>query len=208
MNRRDSLKALGLTALSTTVLIGACKSREDKTLLATETEKEAGREQWETERNDKLKSETFFTKHEMATITVLVDIIIPKDGVSGSATDAKVPEFIEFIVKDIPDHQIPLRGGLKWLDLQSFNRYQKPFVDASMKDQIAIIDEIAYPQKAKPEMQAGVAFFNRMRSLTASGFYTTEMGIKDIGYVGNVPNQWEGVPADILKQYGMENVNI
>ena len=57
-------------------------------------------------------------------------------------------------------------------------------------------------------MSAGVAFFNRMRDLTASGFYTTEIGVKDIGYVGNTPNQWDGVPADVLKQYGMENVKV
>jgi hypothetical protein len=209
MNRRDSLKAIGLTALSTTVLIEACKQPGANTETSAEDNaKEAGREQWETDRDKKLKSETFFTKHEMATITVLADIIIPKDGVSGSASDAKVPEFIEFIVKDMPDHQIPIRGGLKWLDIQCFNRYEKPFVEASATQQISIIDEIAYPAKAKPEMQAGVAFFNRMRSLTTSGFYTTEMGVKDIGYVGNVPNQWPGVPADVLKQYGMENVKI
>ncbi|MBB2147006.1 gluconate 2-dehydrogenase subunit 3 family protein [Pedobacter sp. LMG 31464] len=209
MNRRDSLKAIGLTALTTTVLLEACKQPATDTAAATtKTEKEAGREQWETERDEKLKSETFFTKHEMATITVLANIIIPKDGVSGSASDAKVPEFIEFIVKDMPEHQIPMRGGLKWLDIQCFNRYEKPFVEASTKEQISIVDEIAYPKKAKPEMQAGVSFFNRMRSLTASGFYTTEMGVKDIGYVGNVPNQWPGVPDDVLKQYGMENVKV
>lgn len=207
MNRRDSLKAIGLTALSTTVLIGACK-QTDTTDEVQATKPEAGREQWETERDQKLKSETFFTKHEMATITVLADIIIPKDDFSGSASDAKVPEFIEFIVKDIPSHQVPMRGGLKWLDLQSFNRFGKPFIDAAPTEQIAIVDDIAYPNKAKPEMQAGVAFFNRMRSLTASGFYTTEIGVKDIGYVGNVPNQWPGVPPDVLKQYGMEDVKI
>jgi hypothetical protein len=209
MNRRDSLKAIGLTALSTTVLIEACKQPGANTETSVEDNaKEAGREQWETDRDKKLKSETFFTKHEMATITVLADIIIPKDNVSGSASDAKVPEFIEFIVKDVPDHQIPMRGGLKWLDIQCFNRYEKSFVEASAKEQITIVNEIAYPKKAKPEMQAGVAFFNRMRSLTASGFYTTEMGVKDIGYVGNVPNQWPGVPNDVLKQYGMENIKI
>jgi len=210
MNRRDSLKALGLTAISTTVLLDACKQPETKTETATpeETTKEAGREQWELDRDKNLKSETFFTKHEMATITVLADIIIPKDEVSGSASDAKVPEFIEFIVKDIPEHKIPMRGGLKWLDLYSFNKFQKPFIEASADQQISIVDEIAYPKKARPEMQPGVTFFNRMRNLTASGFYTTEMGVKDIGYVGNAPNQWAGVPADVLKQYGMENVKI
>lgn len=207
MNRRDSIKAIGLTALSTTVLVGACKQTDEKKEIVT-TKKEEGREAWETERNQKLNAETFFTKHEMATITILVDIIIPKDNVSGSASDAKVPDFIEFIVKDMPDHQTPMRGGLKWLDVQSFNRYEKPFIDLSSKERLTIIDEIAYPKKAKPEMLAGVAFFNRMRSLTASGFYTTEIGIKDIGYVGNVPNEWTGVPADVLKKYGMENVKV
>jgi len=210
MNRRDSIKALGLTAISTTVLLDACKQPDTKTEAAVpeETAKETGREQWEIDRDKKLKSETYFTKHEMATITVLADIIIPKDDVSGSASDAKVPEFIEFIVKDIPEHKVPMRGGLKWLDVYSFNKFQKPFVEASADQQISIVDEMAYPKKARPEMQAGVTFFNRMRSLTASGFYTTEMGVKDIGYVGNAPNQWAGVPADVLKQYGMENVKV
>lgn len=210
MNRRDSIKALGLTAVSTAVLLEACKQPETKTEVAApeETAKEAGREQWEIDRDKKLKAETFFTKHEMATITVLADIIIPKDDVSGSASDAKVPEFIEFIVKDIPEHKVPMRGGLKWLDVYSFNKFQKSFVEASDDQQISIVDEIAYPKKARPEMQAGVTFFNRMRDLTASGFYTTEIGVKDIGYVGNAPNQWAGVPHDVLKQYGMENVKV
>lgn len=207
MNRRDSIKALGLTALSTTVLVAACKPSSEKEEVAA-VGKEAGREQWETDRDNKLKAETFFTEHEMATITVLADIIIPKDSISGSASDAKVPEFIEFIVKDMPDHQLPMRGGLKWLDLHCFNRYEKSFINASASEQISIIDEIAYPKKAKPEMQTGVVFFNRMRSLTASGFYTTEIGVKDIGYVGNTPNEWAGVPPDVLKQYGMENVKV
>jgi hypothetical protein len=207
MNRRDSLKAIGLTALSTTVLVGACSPSEEKK-EAVISEKEAGREQWETDRDAKLKTETFFTKHEMATIAVLSDIIIPKDDFSGSATEAKVPEFIAFIVKDIPEHQTPLRGGLKWLDIQSYNRYESSFIEASQKEQLLIIDEIAYPKKAKPEMLAGVAFFNRMRSLVASGFYTSEIGVKDIGYVGNVPNQWPGVPDEVLKQYGLEDIKI
>jgi hypothetical protein len=207
MNRRDSLKAIGLTALSTTVLVGACNPSEEKK-EAVILEKEAGREQWETDRDAKLKTETFFTKHEMATIAVLSDIIIPKDDFSGSATEAKVPEFIAFIVKDIPEHQTPLRGGLKWLDIQSYNRYESSFIEASQKEQLLIIDEIAYPKKAKPEMLAGVAFFNRMRSLVASGFYTSEIGVKDIGYVGNVPNQWPGVPDEVLKQYGLEDIKI
>jgi hypothetical protein len=139
----------------------------------------------------------------MSTIAVLANIIIPSDEKSGSATDAKVPDFIEFIVKDMPDKQVPMRGGLQWLDLQSNKRFGNPFTDCSQQEQLMIVDDIAYPNKVKPGMEQGVAFFSLMRNLTASGFYTTEMGLKDIGYMGNKPNQWNGVPDDVLKQYNL-----
>jgi hypothetical protein len=139
----------------------------------------------------------------MATITILADIIIPRDEVSGSASDAKVPDFIEFIVKEKDEHQVPMRGGLRWLDMQCLKRYDKSFRECDTKQQMEMVDEIAWPEKAKPEMKQGVAFFNLMRNLTASGFYTSEIGVKDLGYMGNKPNQWNGVPDDVLKQYGM-----
>jgi hypothetical protein len=213
MNRRDSLKAIGLGTLSTGLLVGACNPKEEKKAIQQETPKpqettgaDPGRQDWEAERDKGLQSQTFFTQQEMAAITILADIIIPKDDKSGSASDAKVPEFIEFIAKDMPEHQVPLRGGLRWLDLQCLNRYSADFVTCTQKQRIEMIDRIAYPLKAKPDMKQGVAFFNRMRDLTATGFFTTQIGFKDIGYVGNAPNQWAGVPPDVLKQYGMENV--
>ena len=210
MNRRDSLKAIGLGSVSTGLLLNGCKPGEKKPAKTTETVPKAvpGRMPEEVARENKLLADKYFTEHEMATITVLADIIIPKDAKSGSASDAKVPDFIEFIVKDIPSHKLPMRGGLRWLDLQCLNRYNKTFIDSSSAQQFELLDQIAYPLKAKAEMQQGVAFFNRMRDLTASGFYSTEIGTKDIGYVGNTPNKWVGVPADVLKQYGMENVKI
>jgi len=207
MNRRDSLKALGLTVVSSGVLIEACKTKDTQPASAEAPVAEAGREKFEMEHDKKLKNAAkFFTDHEMATITILGDIIIPKDEKSGSASDAKVPEFIEFIVKDIPTHQVPMRGGLRWLDMQCLKRYNASFVTASKQQQLEMVTDIAYPEKVKPGMQPGVSFFNRMRDLTASGFFTTEIGVKDLGYVGNQPNKWEGVPMDILKQYGLENV--
>jgi hypothetical protein len=209
MNRRESLKALGLTAISTGVLLEACKPGKDVKEGAVNKEtatSQPGRQDFEVARDKELKDAKFFDEHEMATIAILADIIIPKDEKSGSATDAKVPDFIEFIVKDMPKHQVPMRGGLKWLDIQSYNRFQHPFSSASSAQQLSLIDEIAYPKKAKPNMAQGVAFFNLMRDLTASGFFTSEIGVKDIGYVGNQPNKWEGVPADVLKQYGVENI--
>jgi gluconate 2-dehydrogenase gamma chain len=157
----------------------------------------------EKEVHQKLIGETFFTQHEMATIAVLCDIIIPADEVSGSATQAGVPTFIEFMAKDKPDFQVPLRGGLRWLDLQMTKLYGTSFKDSKSNEQIAMVDAIAYPAKAKPQMKQGVAFFSLMRNLTASGFYSSEMGIKDIGYQGNKPNQWNGVPDEVLKQYGL-----
>jgi len=205
MDRRKSLKALMVGTVSTGVLIDACKTEDKKTIAPASTEPQGSkidRYQDEAAHEKKILSETFFTPEEMATIAILADIIIPKDDVSGSASEAKVPDFIEFIVKDKPEHQTPMRGGLRWLDVQCLNRYEKPFSGCSHEQQIAMVDEIAYPAKAKPTMKQGVSFFNLMRSLTATGFYTTEMGWKDIGYVGNRPNKWNGVPDDVLKQYG------
>lgn len=208
MNRRDSLKALVVGGLSTTVLLDACKQpakeTEAKNGAATKVQDEPDRMAEEKAFDKKLAEEPkFFTDHEMATITLLGDIIIPKDDISGSASDAKVPEFIEFIVKDMPEHQVPMRGGLRWLDMQCLKRYDKSFRDCDHTQQMAMVDEIAWPKKAKPEMRQGVAFFNLMRNLTATGFYTSEIGVKDVGYMGNTPNQWNGVPDDVLKQYNM-----
>jgi hypothetical protein len=208
MKRRDSLKAIGLATLSTGLLLDGCRPDTAQPPAAPKPDQapadEAGRQKYEIARDKKLHAATFFTPHEMATITVLADIIIPKDEHSGSASEAKVPEFIEFIAKDMPEHQLPLRGGLRWLDLQSATRFGQPFVKCTSPQQLELVTKIAYPKRATPDMQAGVAFFNRMRDLTASGFFSSKMGMADIGYVGNTPNRWAGVPADVLKQYGME----
>jgi gluconate 2-dehydrogenase gamma chain len=207
MDRRKSLKLIAAGALATPAVIVGCKTKDDhaKTPDVIQGKFNLDRNPDEVKyENELLAKEKYFTDHEMATITVLGDIIIPKDEVSGSASEAKVPEFIEFIVKDMPQHQVPMRGGLRWLDLQMLKRHNNSFRDCTHEQQIAIVEEIAYPEKAKPEMKQGANFFSLMRNLTATGFYTTEMGLKDIGYQGNTANQWNGVPEEILKQY---NVN-
>jgi gluconate 2-dehydrogenase gamma chain len=210
MNRRDSLKALVVGGISTTVLLDACK-QPAKDAVADSKGKDTGKiaDQPDRMEEEKLADKKvldmpkFFSVNEMATITILGDIIIPKDAVSGSASDAKVPDFIEFIVNDMPEHQTPMKGGLRWLDMQCLKRFDKAFKDCNHTQQMEMVDEIAWPKKAKPEMHQGVAFFNLMRNLTATGFYTSEIGGKDVGYMGNVPNQWNGVPDDVLKQYNM-----
>jgi len=209
MDRRDSLKALIVGGISTTVLLDACKQPAKEGAENTENKDVKGPDESDRMAEEKLVNKQlrempkFFTENEMATITILGDIIIPKDDISGSASDAKVPDFIEFIVKDMPEHQVPMRGGLRWLDMQCLKRYDKAFKDCNHTQQMEMVDEIAWPKKAKPEMQQGVAFFNLMRNLTATGFYTSEIGVKDVGYKGNAPNQWNGVPEDVLKQYNM-----
>lgn len=205
MDRRKSIKALLIGTASAGVLIESCKTTDKKTdaTTATPSNNEDDRMAEEKQVNKALREATFFTPEEMTTVTILADIIIPKDEVSGSASDAKVADFIEFIVKDMPGYQTPMRGGLRWLDLQSLKRFEKPFAGITEKQRLEIVDGIAYPAKAKAGMKQGVAFFNLMRDLTATGFYTSAIGVKDIGYMGNVPNQWKGVPDEVLKQYNM-----
>lgn len=215
MDRRKSIKTLLIGTVSAGALAEACNTGENKpaptgtdSTGSPTSDRELNpsgfnRMKEELEHMKDITGKTFFSPDEMATITILGDIIIPRDDISGSASDAKVPEFIEFIVKDVPEHQTPMRGGLRWLDMQCLNRFGKPFKDCTQPQQIELVDEIAFPKKSKPEMAQGVAFFTLMRNLTATGFYTSEIGVKDIGYKGNVPNQWKGVPDDVLKQYGL-----
>ena len=203
MNRRDSIKALGFAAAGGALLLESCgPDTGAKDGAAVGADKLPGVTDVEHERNQRLADEQFFTEHELATLAVLSDIIIPADGVSGSATEAGVPAFIEFMVKDIPAYKTPMRGGLKWLDVQCQQRYGSVFAGCEDGERIQLVDEIAYPASAKPEMGPGVAFFSLMRNLTASGFFTSEVGVKDIGYVGNRPGVWDGVPQDVLEAHG------
>jgi len=207
MDRRKSLKLMAWSAVGTGVLAEACKHADKKATVdkaaSGDPFTKINRMPEELESYKKTIAEKFYTPHEMETIAVLSDIIIPRDHISGSATDAKVPDFIEFITKDKPDLQTPMRGGLLWLDLQSAKRFGKSFKECASQQQLQIVDDIAYPLKAKPEMKQGVAFFSLMRNLAATGFYTSEIGVKDIGYLGNTPTKWNGVPDEVLKQYGL-----
>ncbi len=213
MKRRDYLKSIGMSSLGMAVISPEAKAMEmldgpkpkpkAKASTPAVPKYNYGRTEDEIARDAKLLAEKFFTDHEIKTITVLSDIIIPADAHSGSASQAGVPAFIEFMAKDQPSFQTPLRGGLRWLDSASIKRFGKNFIACTAKEQISLVDEIAYPEKAKPAVSQGVSFFSLMRNLTASGFYSSEMGHNDIGYVGNRPNNWDGVPEEVLKQYGL-----
>ena len=127
MDRRKYLKTMAVGSVGAGLLVQCEPKKETATTAAPPSSFTYDRTPEELEREKKLQAEKFFDDHEMKTITVLADIIIPKDDVSGSATDAGVPAFIEFIVKDMPHYQTPLRGGIKWLDIQCMKRFEADF---------------------------------------------------------------------------------
>ena len=146
----------------------------------------------------------FFTATEFRLVRTLADIIIPKDERSGSAGDAGVPEFMDFMMIDQPARQVAMRGGLAWLDVECQRRFDKTFLNCVESERTAVLDDIAWPAKAKPEFAHGVAFFSNFRDLTASGFWTTRMGIDDLQFMGNRSvARWNGCPPEALKKLGV-----
>jgi gluconate 2-dehydrogenase gamma chain len=150
---------------------------------------------------------TFFTAHEYATVTVLVDLIIPRDDRSGSATDAGVPEFMDFMMIDMidaPKRQTAMRGGLASIDRLCSERFGHAFLDCTDVERRQILDVIAYPRTAPPSLDHAVAFFGSFRDLTASGFWTTKMGVEDLRYQGNTyVSEWNGCPTAALEKLGV-----
>lgn len=167
----------------------------------------------------------FFTAHEWQTVRVLVDIIIPKDERSGSATDAGVPEFMDFILLDEPPvppgetrRQVAVRGGLAWLDVECLKRYDKNFLGCVEAERTAVLNDISWPAPTlapgeTPSHEAlhlarGRAFFFSFRDLTASGFWTTKVGMADLQYLGNrYVAEWTGCPDEQLKKLGVSYPN-
>jgi hypothetical protein len=147
----------------------------------------------------------FFTPHEWDTVRLLSDLVIPKDERSGSATDAGVPEYMDFMMIDRPDGQVPMRGGLAWLDNEASERSGKTFLTSTEAERAAILDDIAWPKKARAEMSQGVAFFNMFRDMTASGFWSSKIGVTDLDYKGNTfVAEWKGCPPEALQKLGVQ----
>ncbi len=209
MDRRESLKILFIGGVSSPLLLHSCV--KDKQVIDQEVaenfETSYGRTPEEHEYNKQIEQATYLTKHELKTVTLLSDIILPKEEGSQSASEAGVTEFIDFIVKDMPNHQIPMRGGLKWLDRESKLRFQNNFIDLKAEEQIEIVEDIAYPEDVKEEYKQGASFFSLIRDLTLTGFFTSKQGIKDLGYIGNQANFWDGVPEDELNKHNLSYDN-
>lgn len=146
----------------------------------------------------------FFTNDEYATVAVLADLTLPADARGPSATDAGVPAFIDFVMSAEMDNRERMRTGLAWLDAESQKRFSSQFVAASEHDQKLILDDIAWPKRAGEAFKEPAAFFNEFRNLTATGYWSSQVGVEDLKYIGNtfVP-VWDGCPAPQLKKLGV-----
>jgi hypothetical protein len=158
--------------------------------------------------NPKITWAMKLTAAELVTLTALCDMIIPADETSPSASAVGVPAYInEYVSAPAEWYQktlVQVRGGLVWINVESGKRFGKPFAALTDAQRTAICDDICYVPKAKPEFKQAAQFFDRVRDLTAEGFYTTDEGMKDIGYVGNVAlASFDGPPPEVLKHLGL-----
>lgn len=198
MKRREALSVMAAAPLA-----GA--------LSWTDAEAREASEQAATARRTAARTRTaykpkFFTAAEYTLVATLVDLIIPKDERSGSATDAGVPEFIDFLMADQPERQLAMRGGLARIDRICLDRFDRGFMACTGAERTQVLDDLAFAGNAlaRPELSQAVAFFNSLRDLTATGFWTSRIGVTDLQYSGNVyVADWTGCPEEALKKLGL-----
>jgi gluconate 2-dehydrogenase gamma chain len=196
MNRRAALKILS----SAPVAAGFALTEAE----AQEAHHQAQEARQAAQKTGKPFAAKFFTAHEYQTVRLLADLIIPADERSGSATAAGVPEFMDFTMVDQPARQVAMRGGLAWLDLECQRRFDKTFVGATDPQRTEVLDDISTYGQLKPGLTHGQAFFRGFRDLTATGFWTSKVGVTDLGYMGNtVVAKWDGCPPEQLKKLGL-----
>jgi Gluconate 2-dehydrogenase subunit 3 len=198
ISRRKALQIFGSVPVAAAAIVWTSSETE-----AAQAQAQAARRQ-AAERGSPFKPK-FFTRHEYATVLVLADLIIPRDERSGSASGAGVPEFMDFMMIDQPVQQTAMRGGLAFIDHVCDARFDKPFIECTDGERRQVLDDLAYPGKVDPALAHGAAFFSSFRDLTASGFWTSKMGIEDLQYLGNRPvAEWKGCPAEALEHLGVK----
>ncbi len=205
MDRRDTIKTLLGGALGTALLSQATGCKPDGELVAeTAVKAEAKgyglRTAYEAKREERLLEDRFFTDHELACLAILGDIIVP------GVEESNWLEFADFICLDMPDsHQTRMRGGLAWLNTESSRRFDGlPFDEITPEQRISIVEDIAYPDTQAEVQDPGVRFFSHARYLAVTCWFTSKAGIKDLGYVGNQPNVWDGPPAEVRARYNVD----
>jgi hypothetical protein len=193
LTRRDLLTLLGVTAAA-----AACGRRPGGT--SAEAKRKAD------STAALMQAPQFFTPHEFATVALLADLVIPADEGSGGASDAGVPAYIDFSLREVEEEtmRLAVRGGLAWLDAECGRRFGHTFVDAAPAQRIAILDDIAWPARAAPALANGAAFFSDFRDLVATAFWSSRTGVRDLQYRGNVPlPEWIGCPDAALRKLGV-----
>ncbi len=203
MDRRESLKSMVLGSLAIGATLNSCIETTDPKIIEDKIWKYTyGRTSEEAIFDEKLLGEQFFEENELKSIKLLANLILPPNE-NGTIEDAGVVEFIEFMVKDVPEFQIKIRGGLMWLNGYCNSNYSKLFVNCSKDQQRETLDSIAFPNPNVKVQVQEVRFFSLMRNLVLTGYFTSEVGIKELGYKGNTPNVWDGVPQDVLDKHGL-----
>jgi gluconate 2-dehydrogenase gamma chain len=217
IGRRCALRLIGTAPIAVAFTLGANEAAAAAEKAATAVKAAAA---------GKAYVPKFFNPQEWKTVRILVDMIIPKDERSGSATDAGVPEFMDYLMNDPTDtdlqrerRQTAMRGGLAWINSVSERRFGHGFAEATEAERTAILDEIAYskdeqedeaemrePRDLRVMVKHGPSFFNSFRDLTASGFWSSKMGVDDLGYVGNrFVAEWKGAPPEVLAKLGLSD---
>ena len=192
INRRSMLQLLGSAPLAAG-------------FVWTETEVLEAQQRTQQARRAPSYKPSFFTAHEFATVALLAELIIPKDERSVGAGEAGVPQFMDFMMVDQPARQVPMRGGLAWLDQECNSRFNTTFVASTNEQRTAVLDDVSGLERPSPDLSHGIAFFRSFRDLVATGFWTSKAGIADLQFTGNVfVAEWNGCPPEALKKLGLE----
>ncbi|MCB0456158.1 MAG: gluconate 2-dehydrogenase subunit 3 family protein [Flavobacteriaceae bacterium] len=203
MDRRESFKTMLLGSLGASLALQGCVDTTPPEVVEEALWKYTyGRTPKEQEFDEKLLCEEFFEEDELQQIETLANLILPPTE-AGSIADANVVPFIEFMAKDVPEFQTKIKGGLVWLDIYCNAKYKLTFRSCTEAQQKEVLDLIAWPDPEAKEHPHEVQFFSLMRNLVLTGYFTSEVGIKELGYKGNEPNNWDGVPQDVLDAHGL-----
>jgi gluconate 2-dehydrogenase gamma chain len=214
VSRRAALKVLGAVPVAGALIGGTAFAQQgtptqQSPQLPKQTHETASLPAEGTGKNPPKNQQknAFFTAAELKTVAVLADDIIPRDGRSGSATDAGVPAFIDFhlsVPETSDDLRVAMRGGLAWLNTESRTRFKKNYASLTTDQRHQILDDIAWPDKVKPGFTQGATFFSRFRDFVGAGFFSSAMGWKDLRYQGNVFNpNWQGCPPEAMQKLGV-----
>jgi gluconate 2-dehydrogenase gamma chain len=189
ISRRDLIKSLSLTATGSMLRVVPLAAAETAQRMVSARKAASPSGEY---------TPKFFIEHQYKTLRALCQAIIPPDQKSGGAVEAGAPEFIDMLSSENEDLQLQLGGGILWLDATCVERYGQTYLQCALGQQTEMLDLIAFRKNAEkdPRLSPGIEFFSILRKYTADGFFTSEIGIKYLGYIGNTYlKEFPGCPA-------------